>query len=73
MIKKRILFVLLALVLAVSISLIGCGGGGQQEEEEEEEEEEVITLKIATYFGPTTDHCKMLDDFCDDLISESDG
>ena len=32
---KRILFILLALVLAVSISLIGCGGGQQEEEEEE--------------------------------------
>jgi hypothetical protein len=36
--KKRILFILLAVVLAISISLIGCAG--QQEEEEEEEEEE---------------------------------
>ena len=36
MLKKRIFFILLALVLAVSISLIGCGGGEQEEEEEEE-------------------------------------
>jgi hypothetical protein len=36
--KKRILFILLAVVLAVSVSLIGCGGGEQEEEEEEEEE-----------------------------------
>jgi branched-chain amino acid transport system substrate-binding protein len=38
MVKKRILFILLALMLAVSVGLIGCGGGGEQEEEEEEEE-----------------------------------
>lgn len=44
---KRILFILLALVLAVSISLIGCNGGQQEEEEEEEEEPEVFELTFA--------------------------
>ena len=52
--KKRILFIMLAVVLALSISLIGCGGTpAQQEEEEEEEEEEprtVITLDFATFW-----------------------
>ena len=42
MLKKRIFFILLALVLAVSISLIGCGGGEQEEEEEEEIPEEIL-------------------------------
>ena len=37
--KKRILFILLAVVLAVSLGLIGCG-----EQEEEEEEPETITI-----------------------------
>jgi TRAP-type C4-dicarboxylate transport system substrate-binding protein len=60
-------------VLAVSISLIGCTEEGQQEEEEEEEEPEVITLRMSTFFGPTTDQCLMLDDFAADLESESDG
>ena len=72
MIKKRILFILLALVLAISVGLIGCAGQ-QEEEEEEEEEPEAITLKIATYFGPTTDQCVMLDAFADALESESNG
>lgn len=36
MMKKRILFILLAVVLAISVGLIGCGG--EQEEEEEEPE-----------------------------------
>ena len=72
MIKKRILFISLALVLAISVGLIGCAGQ-QEEEEEEEEEPEAITLKIATYFGPTTDQCVMLDAFADALESESNG
>jgi branched-chain amino acid transport system substrate-binding protein len=36
---KKFLAILLAVALALSIGLIGCGGNGQQEEEEEEEEE----------------------------------
>ncbi|MFW6105055.1 MAG: tripartite tricarboxylate transporter substrate binding protein [Chloroflexota bacterium] len=36
---KKIFFILLALVLALSLSLMGCTTEGQQEEEEEEEEE----------------------------------
>jgi len=48
MLKKRIFFILLALVLAVSISLIGCGGGEQEEEEEEEEEAPTAVLIGAT-------------------------
>jgi hypothetical protein len=61
MLKKRILFILLALVLAVSISLIGCGGGQQEEEEEEEEEEEpppaatIVLVASASTDGPLAD------------------
>jgi TRAP-type C4-dicarboxylate transport system substrate-binding protein len=55
-VKKRILFIMLAVVLALSVGIIGCGG--QQEEEEEEEEEpgerQVITLDFAT-FWPNVD------------------
>ena len=53
---KKILFIMLAVVFALSISLMGCGGAGQQEEEEEEEEVErtVITLDFAT-FWPNVD------------------
>ena len=50
--KKRILFIALAVVLALSIGLIGCNGG-QQEEEEEEEEELEGTLYIGGNFGLT--------------------
>jgi hypothetical protein len=48
MVTKRIFFILLALMLAVSISLIGCGGGEQEEEEEEEEEAPTAVLIGAT-------------------------
>jgi TRAP-type C4-dicarboxylate transport system substrate-binding protein len=50
--SKRILFILLALMLAVSLSLISCGGTpSQQEEEEEEEEEEPVytTIELKTH------------------------
>ena len=48
--KKRILFILLAVVLALSVGLIGCGG---EQEEEEEEEEEPETLKIGALLSLT--------------------
>jgi branched-chain amino acid transport system substrate-binding protein len=40
--RKRILFIFLAVVLALSIGLIGCNGGEQEEEEEEEAPTEVL-------------------------------
>jgi len=44
---KKILFIMLAVVLAISLGLIGCTAPAQQEEEEEEEEPEVIELTYA--------------------------
>ena len=49
--KKRILFILLAVVLAISVGLMGCGG--EQEEEEEEEEEIEGTVLIGGSFPLT--------------------
>ena len=46
--KKRILFILLAVILAVSLSLIACNGEQEEEEEEEEEEPEVFSLTFGT-------------------------
>ena len=37
--KKRILFIMLALVLALSVGIIGCNGGQQEEEESGVEDE----------------------------------
>lgn len=79
--NKRLLrmgFILLAVLLCVSlIALPACAPTGEQQEEEEEEQEEeeepIVTLKVATYFGSTSDQCLMLDAFCDDLESSSDG
>jgi TRAP-type C4-dicarboxylate transport system substrate-binding protein len=68
----RMGFILLAVLLCVSlIALPACTSTGEQQEEEEEEE--VITLRIATFFGSTTDQCVLLDDFADALESESGG
>jgi len=44
--KKRILFILLAVVLAISLGLMGCGG-------EQEEEEEEVTVLIGGSFPLT--------------------
>jgi TRAP-type C4-dicarboxylate transport system substrate-binding protein len=33
----------------------------------------VTTIRAATYFGPTTDQCVMLDAFCNDLEAQSNG
>ena len=52
--KKRILFIALAVVLALSVGLIGCTGQQEEEEEEEEEEEQEITLDFVT-FWPSVD------------------
>jgi TRAP-type C4-dicarboxylate transport system substrate-binding protein len=68
---------LIVLVTLLSLALVvlpACAAPAAEEEEEEEEEQvQVITLKAATYFGSTSGQCKMLDAFCDDLESESDG
>jgi hypothetical protein len=53
MMKKRILFILLAVVLAISVGLIGCGG--EQEEEEEEEEEPLPASTIVLVASASTD------------------
>ena len=49
---KKFLAILLAVALALSVGLIGCGGGEQ--EEEEEEEEPVLTIG-AIYVGSVND------------------
>ena len=54
--KKRILFIALAVVLALSVGLIGCTGQ-QEEEEEEEEPTQEITLDFVT-FWPSVDRCR---------------
>jgi ABC-type branched-subunit amino acid transport system substrate-binding protein len=48
-VKKRILFILLAVVLALSVGLIGCGG--EQEEEEEEVPEYIEILAVRSLSG----------------------
>jgi branched-chain amino acid transport system substrate-binding protein len=49
--KKRILFILLAVVLAISVGLIGCAG----EQEEEEEEEEIPPAPDSIVVGMSRD------------------
>jgi branched-chain amino acid transport system substrate-binding protein len=49
-VKKRILFISLAVVLALSLGLVGCGG--EQEEEEEEVPEQINILAVRSLSGP---------------------
>jgi len=70
-VKKRILFILLAVVLAVSLGLIGCGGGEQ--EEEEEEEPEVITLTYGSLYGSDHTFSKADTEWMDKIEADTDG
>ena len=50
--KKKILFIALAVVLALSMGLIGCAGEEEEEEEEEEVPEEILVGDVVSYTGP---------------------
>jgi TRAP-type C4-dicarboxylate transport system substrate-binding protein len=63
---KKVLFISLAVILALSVGLIGCAGEG-------EGETPVITLKVATYFSAGSDQVAMLEAFCNDLEAASAG
>jgi TRAP-type C4-dicarboxylate transport system substrate-binding protein len=69
---KKVLFILLALVLALSLSLIGCTEEGQQEEEEEEEPE-VITLTYGSLYGTEHTFSKADIDWMDKIVADTDG
>ena len=63
---KKVLFISLAVILALSVSLIGCAGEG-------EGETPVVTLKVATYFSAGSAQVAMLEAFCNDLEAASAG
>jgi ribose transport system substrate-binding protein len=54
---RRVLFILLALILALSVGLIGCAAPPAEEEEEEEEEEEQAIIAVCL---PALDNPLML-------------
>jgi branched-chain amino acid transport system substrate-binding protein len=49
---KRIFFILLAVMLALSVGLIGCAGEQEEEEEEEEAPEYILIGDTVSYTGP---------------------
>ena len=63
---KKLLFISLAVILALSVGLIGCAGEG-------EGEGETVTLKVATYFSAGSAQVAMLEAFCNDLEAASAG
>jgi putative ABC transport system substrate-binding protein len=66
-VKKKILFISLAVVLALSVGLIGCTEPA--EEEEEEEEEEMLTIGITQIVThPALDTCR--EGFIDQMADE---
>jgi TRAP-type C4-dicarboxylate transport system substrate-binding protein len=77
-VKKRILFIMLAVVLALSVGIMGCNGG-QQEEEEEEEEEPRTTIELSFItFWPSGDfqagigHQAYMDTIAERVLDETD-
>lgn len=53
--KKKVFLILLAVVLAISLGILGCTAPAEQEEEEEEEEPEPVSVEYASLgFGTTT-------------------
>jgi len=75
-VKKRILFIALAVVLALSVGIIGCNGG-QQEEEEEEPERTTIALSFITFwpsgdFQAGTGHQAYMDTIAARVLAETD-
>ena len=68
---KKVFFILLALVLAFSVGLIGCGGG---EEEEEEEPEPIEIIVAGTIPAPDINPISGLwEDMCAEIEEESEG
>jgi TRAP-type C4-dicarboxylate transport system substrate-binding protein len=68
---KKVLFILLALVLALSLGIVGCTAPA--EEEEEEEEPEVITLTYGSLYGSTHTFSKADVEWMDKIEAETDG
>jgi len=69
-VKKKILLIPLALLLAVSLVATACPA---PEEEEEAPPTEVIELKIANYFSPAAKHSLILEEFSIELEERTGG
>ena len=71
---KRILFIMLAVMLALSLSLIACGGGQQEEEEEEEEPPEPIVLTMSHWMSEKHPmHTGVMVPFAEDVEELTEG
>jgi len=69
---KKILFISLAVVLALSVGLIGCTTPAE-EEEEEEEEPQVISLTYGTHLGDTAFYEVATLNWIEKIEEETDG
>jgi len=67
---KKVLFILLALVLALSLGIVGCTTPA---EEEEEEEPEVTTLTYGSLYGSTHTFSKADTEWMDKIVADTGG
>lgn len=69
--KKKILFIALAVVLALSLGIVGCTTPAEEEEEEEEPEPIVLTLVLPQFSGDPT--LMAVQPLIDRITEESEG
>jgi TRAP-type C4-dicarboxylate transport system substrate-binding protein len=67
---KKVLFILLALVLALSLGIVGCTAPAEQEEEEEPE---VITLTYGSLYGSEHTFSKADTEWMNKIVADTDG
>ena len=70
---RKILMILLAIALALSVGIIGCTEPAQQEEEEEEEEPETIELNWAIFMPPFAAQVIAYNEWIAKIAEETDG
>lgn len=71
---KKVFLISLAVVLALSVGLIGCGGTPSQQEEEEEEPEPIV-LTVSQFFPPPPAALSaiLFQAFTDEVTARTDG
>jgi TRAP-type C4-dicarboxylate transport system substrate-binding protein len=73
-VKKKLLFIPVALLLAMSLVVIGCPAPTPPAGEEGAPPSgQIVNLKIANYFAPTAKHSLILEDFSNELEQRTNG
>jgi TRAP-type C4-dicarboxylate transport system substrate-binding protein len=72
-VKRKLLFIFLALALLAAPLFIACGGGEVTPTPTPTPSEGTISLKVANYFGAAASQSKIFEDFCNDLETLTGG